>query len=177
MTPALKSAKTALAELRKTALGYTAAKQANPDGFLDTHQGRCEAALQAVIADLSPAPPATVQLPETFTATHQTDGLPGYPAVDVFAKGGTVVLAPADGVIDKISGHPVTPKATPGGPYGLSCYLARDAGGRYFATHFATLAVTVGQRVKKGQPIGTVADYSKATGGVTPSHIHLGFRG
>jgi murein DD-endopeptidase MepM/ murein hydrolase activator NlpD len=78
-------------------------------------------------------------------------------------------------VIDRLSGHPVTPHATPGGPYGLSCYLSRDAGGRYFCTHFATLSVHLGQRVKKGDPLGTVADYAKATNGVTPSHIHEGF--
>lgn len=178
---ALKNAKLALAELQKTTLGYKPAKKANPDGFVNTHQGRCEAALRAVIAELAPAPPATVQLPETYKATHSTDGLAGkdgWPfmdAIDVFAKGGTVVLAPADGVIDRLSGHPVTPTTQPGGPYGLSCYLKRDKGGRYYLTHFATLTVHVGERVKKGQPIGTVADYSKATNGVTPSHIHQGF--
>jgi murein DD-endopeptidase MepM/ murein hydrolase activator NlpD len=92
----------------------------------------------------------------------------------VFANGGVVALSPAAGVIDKLSGHPVTPRATPGGPYGLSCYLTRADGARYFLTHFATLSVSLGQRVKKGQPLGTIADYSKATGGVTPSHIHEG---
>lgn len=170
---ALAHAKQALAELRRTTMGYQQAKDLS-SGFLETHQGRCEAALQAAIVELTPPKPATLQLPENFTPTHQTDGLPGFPAVDLFAAGGTVALAPCAGVIDRLSGHPVTPKAVPGGPYGLSCYLKRKDGGRYFLTHFATLRVKVGQTVKKGQPLGTVANYSKATNGVTPSHIHEG---
>lgn len=174
---ALNNAKAALAELRKTTLGYKDAKAQNPGGFAGTHQGRCEALLATIIAELTPKPPPkpkAVPLPETFTPTHQTEGLPGYPAIDVFEPGGTLMGAPASGVIDRLSGHPVTPHATPGGPYGLSCYLTRADGGRYFLTHFATLRVQVGQRVKKGDPIGTVADYAKATNGATPSHIHEG---
>lgn len=170
---ALAYAKAALAELRKTTMGYKEAKDL-PSGFLETHQGRCEAALQAAIHALTPPKPATLQLAENFTPTHQTDGLPGYPAIDLFARGGTVALAPAAGEITRLSGHPVTPTATPGGPYGLSCYLKRGDGGVYFLTHFATLRVKVGQQVKKGTSLGTVADYSKATNGVTPSHIHEG---
>lgn len=168
------NAKVALAELRRTTMGYQAAKDLGQDKFIQSHQGRTEAALQAIIVELAPPKPATLQLPMNFTPTHQTDGLPGYPAIDMFARGGTVALAPCAGVINKLSGHPVTPKATPGGPYGLSCYLERSDGGVYFLTHFATLRVRVGQRVKKGDPLGTVADYSRATGGVTPSHIHEG---
>lgn len=173
---ALLHAKQALTELRKTSMGYAEAKRKNPKGFSGTHQGRTEAALKAVIAELTPRPPAvvTVQLPASFTPTHQTEGLPGYPAIDVFAQAGTVALAPAAGTIDKLSGHPVTPRVRPGGPYGLSCYLTRADGGRYFCTHFATLSVHLGEKVKKGQPLGTVADYAKATGGITPSHVHLG---
>jgi len=37
-------------------------------------------------------------------------------------------------------------------------------------------AVGEGQRVESGDELGTVADYSAATGGVTPSHIHMGRR-
>jgi len=115
-----------------------------------------------------------VQLPTKFTATHQTDGLPGYPAIDVFAPGGTIALSPAAGTVTRLSGHPVTPTTRPGGPYGLSCYLQRADGATYFLTHFATLHVKVGQKVGQGQPLGTIADYARATGGVTPSHIHEG---
>src|SRR5438309_10700608 len=36
----------------------------------------------------------TLQLPETFVPTHQTAGLPDFPAIDMFAVDGTDVLAP-----------------------------------------------------------------------------------
>ena len=176
MTP-LQNAKLALRELQRTTLGYEEAKKQNPKGFPGTHQGRCEALLHLVINDLIPPPlptPGAMVLPERFTPTHQTGGLPGYPAIDVFAHAGTIVGAPTSGTITRLSGHPVTPIATPGGPYGLSCYLTRHDGGIYFLTHFSLLRVHVGQKVVRGTPLGAVADYTRATGGVTPSHIHEG---
>ena len=115
-----------------------------------------------------------LQLPATFKPTHNTSGLPGYPAVDCFAPGGTVVLAPCAGTIRRFSGHAPTPVATPGGPYGWSIYLRRPNGDDYYLTHFGTRSVVVGQKVTRGQRLGTVANYSKATHGVTPSHIHEG---
>lgn len=121
--------------------------------------------------------PKVVALPEHFTPTHQTDGLPGFPAVDVFAPAGAAALAPATGKIVKLSGHRPTATTKPGGPYGWSIYLRRRDGGTYFLTHFGVRAacVKVGNCIGKGEVIGTVADYAKATGGKTPSHIHEGF--
>ncbi len=117
-----------------------------------------------------------LRLPAHFTPTHQTGGLPGFPAVDVFAKGGAYVCAEFDCEIVKLSGHPPSAVTNPGGPYGWSMYLKTSAG-VYYATHFGVRAkqVKVGAKLKKGMYLGRVADYSKATGGVTPSHIHLGF--
>lgn len=119
----------------------------------------------------------SVQLPSHFEPTHQTDGLPGFPAIDVFAKGGLPVLAPATGRIVKLSGRAPTPTTKPGGPYGWSIYLTARDGGTYFLTHFGTRApiCKVGNCVGRGEVIGSVADYAKATGGVTPGHIHEGF--
>lgn len=111
----------------------------------------------------------TVQLPATFVPTHETIGLPGYPAVDVFAPAGTIALSPADGTITRTSGRKPSAMVKPGGPYGYSLYL-----GPYYLTHFGSLHVSVGDVVRAGQPLGTIADYAKATGGITPSHIHLG---
>jgi hypothetical protein len=120
------------------------------------------------------AQPATdkLQLPKEFVATHQTAGLPGFPAVDVFADPNTVVLAPEDGIVDRLSGHDPQLGGTPGGPYGWSIYLT-TASGRYFMTHFMTRRVAVGKRVKRGEAIGTVCD-SAVSGRPNTSHIHEG---
>lgn len=118
-----------------------------------------------------------VQLPSHFKPTHQTLGLPGFPAIDVFAPAGSPVCAPATGKVVKLSGSAPTATAKPGGPYGWSIYITARDGGTYFLTHFGTRAriCKVGACVGVGEVIGTVADYSKATGGKTPSHVHEGF--
>lgn len=118
----------------------------------------------------------SVQLPSHFDPTHETGGLPGFPAIDVFALAKTQVCAPVTGRIVKLSGHAPTPSATPGGPYGWSIYLTGREG-TYFLTHFGTRAaiVVLGACIGRGEIIGTIADYAKATHGVTPSHIHEGY--
>lgn len=114
-------------------------------------------------------------LPLHFAATHETSGLPGYPAVDLFAPGGTRVVCGFNGVVRRLSGHDPTRTATPGGPYGFTCYVKPDAGGDDFVTHFGTRRVHTGDRIVANKTVlGTVADYAAATGGITPSHIHLG---
>lgn len=117
-----------------------------------------------------------LQLPAAFKPTHQTSGLAGFPALDCFAPGGTKVCAPVTGKVVKLSGHAPTPSAKPGGPYGWSIYLQRRDGRTYYLTHFGTRSaiVRLGACIGAGETIGTVADYAKATGGKTPSHIHEG---
>ena len=118
----------------------------------------------------------TMQLPSHFVPTHQTDGLPGFPAIDCFAKGGTEVASPVTGRVSKLSGKAPTATSKPGGPYGWSIYITGRQG-TYYMTHFGTRnpIVKLGMCIGRGEIIGTVADYSKATGGKTPSHIHQGF--
>lgn len=108
-----------------------------------------------------------LQLPRRFTPTHDTGGLPGYPAIDVFADPGTRVLSPANGVVRRISGQEGGPGG--GGPYGHSLYIKADDGADYFLTHFGDLVVRVGQRIKRGMVLGTVADYPDRA-----DHIHQG---
>lgn len=117
-----------------------------------------------------------LQLPSHFKPTHQTGGLPGFPAIDCFAPSKTPVASPCNGRVVKLSGHAPTPTAHPGGPYGWSIYL-RSPEGVYYLTHFQTRAsvVKLGAYIRRGQVIGTVARYAEATHGVTPSHIHEGF--
>lgn len=106
-------------------------------------------------------------LPRTIKTTHPTRGLPGYPAYDWFREAGTVVGAPASGKISRVSGDDPANAKTPG-IYGRSVYLETDEGGRAFLTHFDKLDVTENQRVERGTPLGTVADYGSA------DHIHYG---
>lgn len=107
----------------------------------------------------------TLQLPATFTPTHQTGGLPGFPAIDVFADPGTQVLAPADGYIDWPHMIPWSKTARVGG---MTCYYQAQ-GCTYFLTHFGML--NVGGPYKKGDVIGTVG---AVPDGWWAPHIHQG---
>lgn len=110
---------------------------------------------------------ATVQLPETFTPTHDTAGLPGYPAIDVFAKAGTRVLAPADGTCTRshLIDWDVSKRIG-----GWTTYLVA-AKGTYFLTHFGDVLPT-GSKVRKGQDMGSIG---RVPGGAWEAHIHEGF--
>jgi murein DD-endopeptidase MepM/ murein hydrolase activator NlpD len=120
----------------------------------------------------SPIPGGSLQLLEDFSPTHATAGLTGFPAVDLFANPGTVVLAPENGTVIRLSGRDPSEGGRPGGAYGFSIHLDSPSG-RYFMTHFATRDVTEGQQVTAGQPIGTVCD-SAVSGKPNTSHIHHG---
>lgn len=109
-------------------------------------------------------------LPSSFTATHQTLGLAGFPAVDIFHTPGTVIGSPVDGVVVRLSGRPWSAGWSngPGSAIGFSIYIQADNGDTYFLTHFASVLVKPGQGVKRGQPIGVVGDMGGS------SHIHEG---
>lgn len=99
--------------------------------------------------------------------THDTDGLPGYPAVDIFAKPGTPFLAPENGRIYRLSGHPGT---TSGNVFGSSLYFLGASGRRYFVTHLAGVA-PIG-RYRRGQRIGRVSRWDSGS-----PHAHVGING
>lgn len=122
-----------------------------------------------------PAPMPKLQLPENFTPTHQTAGLPGYPAIDVFAKAGTTVGAPAPGRIRRLSGKDPSLGGKPGGAYGWSLYLTTEHAD-YFLTHFATRTVILGDWVNRGDVIGTVCDPKVAGMSSSLAHVHEGKR-
>lgn len=119
--------------------------------------------------------PVHLQLPAAFTPTHLTAGLPGYPAVDCFAPAGASVGAAAAGTVVKLSGHDPREGGVPGGAYGWSLYVESSDGERYM-THFATRTVRLGDRVARGDLIGTVCDARVAHMATGLSHVHLGFR-
>lgn len=118
------------------------------------------------------SPPSTAPSPGggiTYTGqkiTHDTDGLPGFPAVDLFAKPGTPFTAPEDGRIVRHSGR----GGTSGQVYGRSIYFQGKSGKLYFVTHLGTVAAKGSYR--KGQQLGTVSAWS----GGSP-HAHVGIQG
>jgi murein DD-endopeptidase MepM/ murein hydrolase activator NlpD len=129
----------------------------------------------------NPDAPGTVA-PDAFTSIgglHDTLGLAGYPAHDYFAPAGSAVFSPVSGKVVKLSGSdPNVPagSVTPGGAYGLSVYVQGANGTTYFLTHLGGYAkgLAVGSTVSAGQVIGSVADWLRASNGVTPDHIHMG---
>lgn len=104
---------------------------------------------------------------------HETMGLAGYPAKDYFAPPGSGVVAPVTGKVIKLSGHDPAggPSQGPHGPLGWSVYIQGVDGHIYYMTHMGSRQVKLGQTVKAGTPIGTVANYDRYG---TPSHIHMG---
>lgn len=118
-------------------------------------------------------PPVSIALPAVFVPTHQTAGLPGYPAIDVFGPAGAVVLAPANGIIRRLSGRDPALGGVPGGAYGWSIYLGTTASD-YFLTHLGTRDIIEGQHVNRGQRLGTICDARVAHMASALSHIHEG---
>lgn len=115
----------------------------------------------------------TLQLPSSFTPTHQTEGLPGYPAIDNFAAAGSTVGAPEAGTVTRLSGHDPKQGGVPGGAYGWSIYLTCPSA-IYFLTHFGSRTVEVGDKVKRGDLLGTVCDAAVAHMASSLSHVHEG---
>lgn len=114
-----------------------------------------------------------LQLPATFKPTHETAGLPGYPAVDNFAPAGSTVGAPDAGTITRFSGHDPREGGHPGGAYGWSMYLTCPSAD-YYLTHFGSRTVSLGQKVKRGDMLGTVCDAHVVGSPTSTSHIHEG---
>lgn len=104
-------------------------------------------------------------------ATHQTAGLPGYPAYDYMAPAGTTAVSPVDGVVWRLSGKDPKLGGAPGGPLGYSIYINGRNGQKYFLTHLDRVSVRAGQAVKQGQPIAVIADGPASW---SSPHVHMG---
>lgn len=165
-------------------LGVVSTQDPNPADFVKTVKGKAT----KVSLPGAPTPKTGAQkVGDTFRgspvpgqkahgATHPTAGLAGFPAFDYMAKAGTAAVAPVSGKIIRLSGHDPKggPTNGPHGPFGWSLYLKGDDGKTYFLTHMGTRTVKAGQRVSRGQRIGTVGNYAKYGGA---DHIHMGVQG
>jgi hypothetical protein len=111
-----------------------------------------------------------LHLPDHFAPTHQTGGLPNFPAIDVFGPAGAYVTAPEDCRL-------VWPHLIPWNLQqrvgGWTCYLACDEGTPrehwYFVTHFRSLRDR--GRYHKGGVLGIVDAVPR---GAWQPHIHEG---
>jgi len=113
-----------------------------------------------------------IELPPGFKPTHETAGLPGFPAVDVFGQPREMVRVHFWGRVVRVSGHPPWEGGSPGGAYGRSLYIENKANGiTRFLTHLDELAVAVGDNIRPGQVVATVCD-SKVSGKPGTTHVH-----
>lgn len=107
--------------------------------------------------------PATGRISGQFGSQRVYRGEPGsfHSGVDVAPGAGAPVVAPADGVV-VLAGPPMFSLE------GNLVIIDHGMGLNSAFLHLATSDVTVGQRVRQGQPIGTVG----ATGRTTGPHLH-----
>jgi hypothetical protein len=99
--------------------------------------------------------------------THETAGLAGYPAVDLFGEPGTPFVAPENGHVVRLSGK----GGTSGQVFGFSVYFKGDSGKEYFITHLGPDRPAVGSRLAKGDPLGSISPWD----GGSP-HAHVGVK-
>ncbi len=99
-----------------------------------------------------------------------------YPATDIFAPRGCLVVSPVSGVVDEITtvdtwSSTVNSGATRGG---LSFSIVGVDGVRYYGSHLESLLPSVrpGVHVTAGQAIGRVGNTGSARG--TTTHLHFG---
>lgn len=107
-----------------------------------------------------------IRLPKTFRPTHQTGGLPGFPAIDVFGPAGRLVFPPEGGRLVYRHMIPWDREKRVGG---LTVYLQGDSGATYFLTHFGTLRDR--PRIRRWLPLGRIA---AVPGEWWAPHIHEG---
>lgn len=111
--------------------------------------------------------PAKIVLPKSFNPTHQTGGLPGFPAIDVFGASGTTIGAPENCTLVWPHLIPWNQTARVGG---WTCYLwGKETGNTYFLTHFAHIVAK--NEFSAGEVIGTIG---AVPNGWWAPHIHEG---
>ncbi|MGQ0843691.1 MAG: M23 family metallopeptidase [Sporichthyaceae bacterium] len=106
-----------------------------------------------------------------YSRTHHD-----YPAADVFARSGCVVVSVTEGVVDEVSRKDTWSAAKNRGATrgGLSVSIVGDDGVRYYYSHLASVGqfLAPGRRVATGERIGRVGTTGSARG--TAPHLHFG---
>lgn len=114
-----------------------------------------------------------IRLPASFKPTHQTAGLSGYPAIDIFGQPGDTITAGFAGTVRRISGHPCVLGGPPGGAYGQSLYIRSANGDDRYLTHLDKLLVRLGDNIRIGTPLATLCNAANA-GKPGTTHVHYG---
>lgn len=106
----------------------------------------------------------------SYNPTHSA-----YPATDIFADCGSLVVAVTDGTILEVSLVDQYSRSGPQGPFngGKSVSLLGDDGVRYYGSHLTDVAsgIRAGVRVRVGQQVGTVGRTGNAN---NVCHLHFG---
>ncbi len=100
----------------------------------------------------------------SYWGADRDAGVRKHEGIDIFAKKGSPVVAVSNGTIRRVSEGGIGGKVIWFNPDGedFSVYYA----------HLDTQYVVTGQRVTKGQPLGTVGNTGNAK--YTPAHLHFG---
>lgn len=111
--------------------------------------------------------PLTGRISTLFGSQRIYAGEPGayHSGIDIARPAGTVVLAPADGVVVLAADHPFTLE-------GNLLMIDHGMGLNSAFMHLSRIDVAMGQHVKRGQPIGAVGRTGRATG----PHLHWGLK-
>ena len=125
------------------------------------------------------APAARPQGDSRFGAARRSaDGSPSvHRGVDLYAPAGTPITSPGAGTV--MHAQHGWSKGFSG--YGRVVVVALDSGGEVLAAHLNSISVDVGERVKRGQQLGTVGDTlfsdDNPTGSFQSSkpHTHIEF--
>ncbi len=109
-----------------------------------------------------------IRLPRNFKPTHETGGLPGFPAIDVFAPAGTNVFPPEAGTLHyrhRIEWN--LDKRVGGG----TIYLHGKSGAWYFLTHLDYATLRSRPKIQRWHRLGKVAE---VPAGWWVPHVHEG---
>ncbi|NIJ19805.1 murein DD-endopeptidase MepM/ murein hydrolase activator NlpD [Sphingomonas naasensis] len=111
--------------------------------------------------------PVTGRISTLFGSQRIYAGEPGayHSGIDIVRSTGTVVLAPADGVVTLATPRPFTLE-------GNLLLVDHGMGLNSAFAHLSRIDVKPGERVYRGQPIGLVG----RSGRVTGAHLHWGLR-